>query len=381
MSGSKKNSVVYLEDNDISDFREALSREEDIKENYVYFLQKMKKVLDFSELDVSKVTDMENTFRAVEAFNEPIGHWNVSNVTNMRDMFCEAKSFNQPIGTWNVSNVTDMAAMFSEAQLFNQDIRKWNVSNVTNMDYMFEFAESFNQPIGNWNVSNVTNMDAMFAGAESFNQPIGNWDVSKVTEMHNMFDEAYSFDQDISQWDVSKVKYIDDIGFDKPLKPKVAYSVYQWFLKNRISQIDAEYIFGGTAKLEKYKQEWLLRIARRFKDNVKLSNRVKRNLLKYSNTTGTKFKRLTKSTFSKNPEHEGELDATLKALNHEPIFNEIMGYVVQKGTKKRKRASKSKSTSKPKSASKSPKNKRQTRSVSKPKSANQTKSAKRAKSI
>ena len=381
MSGSKKNGIVYLEDDDINAFNEALSREEDITENYVYFLKKRKKVLDFSEMDVSKVTSMENMFRTVESFNEPIGHWNVSNVTNMANMFDSAKSFNQPIGNWNVSNVTDMQSMFVEARLFNQDIRKWNVSKVTNMDYMFATAESFNQPIGDWNVSNVTNMDAMFATAESFNQPIGDWNVSKVTSMHSMFKDADSFDQDISQWDVSKVEHIEDIGFDKPLKPKVAYSVYQWFLKNRISQIEAEQIFGGTAKLEKYKQEWLLRIARTFKNNVKLSNRVKRNLLKYSNTTGTKFKRLSESTFSKNPEHEGELDATLKALNHEPIFNEIMGYVDQKGTTKRKRASKSKSTSKPKSASKSPKNKRQTRSASKPKSGSQTRSAKRAKSI
>ena len=83
MSGSKKNSVVYLEDDDINTFNEALSREEDITENYVYFLKKRKKVLDFSEMDVSNVTSMENMFRTVESFNEPIGHWNVSNVTNM----------------------------------------------------------------------------------------------------------------------------------------------------------------------------------------------------------------------------------------------------------------------------------------------------------
>jgi surface protein len=379
MSGSKKNGIVYLEDDDINAFNEAISREEDLIDNYVYFLKKKKKV-HFSEMDVSKVTDMQSMFRTAESFNGPIGHWNVSKVTDMSNMFHSAKSFNQPIGNWNVSNVTTMAEMFCEAHLFNQDIRKWDVSKVTNMEAMFESAESFNQPIGDWNVSKVTDMQGMFRFAESFNQPIGDWNVSKVTNMWGMFDEADSFNQDISQWNVSKVKDIHEIGFDKPLKPKVAYSVYQWFLKNRISDIEAERIFGGAAKLEKYKQEWLLRTARMFKGNVELSNRVKRNLMKEfkkkgSKMTDTKFKRLTKSTFSKNPNHEGDLDATLKVLNHEPMFNKIMGYVDPNGTKKRKSASKSKS------ATKSPKNKRQTRSASKSKSANQTRSAKSAKSI
>jgi surface protein len=322
-------STVYIKNEDVRDFNKAISLEGDFIKNYGCFLGEKKKV-DFSKMDVSKVTDMQAMFYETETFNEPIGHWNVSKVTDMTSMFQLAESFNQPIGNWNVSNVTTMTEMFSEAYSFNQPIGNWDVSKVTTMsgmffgaksfdqpignwdvskvtnmmsmfyeaksfdqpignwdvskvtdmdgmfkgaesfnqpigdwdvskvtefDVMFAEAKSFNQPIGNWNVSNVTSMKNMFAEAESFNQPIGDWNVSNVTNMGDMFVDAESFNQDISQWDVSKVKDIGLIGFDKPLKPLIASSVYQWFLKQKITRDDAEKIFGSASKLKEYEQE------------------------------------------------------------------------------------------------------------------------------
>ena len=222
-------STVYIKNEDIRDFNKAISLEGDFIKNYGCFLGEKKKV-DFSKMDVSKVTDMHAMFYETETFNQPIGHWNVSKVTDMTSMFQLAESFNQPIGNWNVSKVTSMSGMFFR-------------------------AKSFDQPIGSWNVSKVTNMEYMFGGAESFNQPIGNWNVSNVTSMGDMFVDAESFNQDISQWDVSKVKDIDMISFDTPLKPLIAYSVHQWFLKNKITRDDAEEIFGSAAKLREYEQE------------------------------------------------------------------------------------------------------------------------------
>ena len=281
MSGSTKDYTVYLEDDNLSDFKNMLRSQGNFLENYGRYLGKLKKLkVDFSKFDVSKVTNMDDMFNSVKSFNQPIGDWNVSNVTSMSSMFYKAESFNQPIGDWNVSNVTEMTGMFGGALKFNQPIGNWNVSNVTNMQIMFNAAASFNQPIrswnvskvttmsgmfyeaslfnkpiGNWNVSEVTNMWGMFKKAESFNQPIENWNVSKVTTMWNMFCKAKSFNQDISKWDVSKVKDIDEIGFDNPLKPKIAYSVYQWVLKNKITRNAAEKIFGSAAKLKEYEQE------------------------------------------------------------------------------------------------------------------------------
>ncbi len=153
--------------------------------------------------DVSKVVDMRSMFRGASSFNQPIGDWDVSKVTSMDGMFIRTKSFNQPIGNWDVSKVTSMAEMFNAAR-FNQPIGDWDVSKVTNMQGMFDVAVRFNQPIGNWDVSNVTNMRSMFISTR-FNQPIGNWDVSNVTDMTEMFEYASSFNQSIGNWDVSKV--------------------------------------------------------------------------------------------------------------------------------------------------------------------------------
>ena len=337
MSGSKKNSIFYLENDDVKNFRNSvIIKKGNFKDNLKKFLEgKNKKIVELDKLNVSRVTNMDGMFEGAESFNEPIGNW--------------------------------------------------KVSKVKDMSYMFGDAKSFNQPIGNWDVSKVTSMLGTFCDAESFNQPIGNWNVSNVEVIGNMFMNAKSFNQDISKWDIRKTEDIVHIDFPRPLKPLIAYSVYQWYIDKKITRREAQQIFGfGGAELHKYEQ--MLENARTFTGNVKLSNRVKRNLMKEfkkkgSKMTDAKFKRLTKSTFSKNPEYEGDLDATLKALNHEPIFDEIMRFIDPKGTEKRKSVSKKKSTSKSKSASKSPKNKRQTKSASKPKSANQTRSAKRAKSV
>lgn len=92
--------------------------------------------VEYSEIDVSKITDMSYLF--AEEFEKKtystykknhklkkntsgLIYWNVSNVKNMVAMFRSAKSFNQPIGNWDVSNVKDSYEMFSGATSFNLD--------------------------------------------------------------------------------------------------------------------------------------------------------------------------------------------------------------------------------------------------------------------
>jgi surface protein len=168
---------------------------------------------DYSQVDVSGITDMSSLFMDKIVMYDITG-WDVSNVTDMGYMFYHIftpyfirgeSKFNQPIGNWDVSKVTNMSGMFSSATLFNQPVENWDVSKVTDMSGMFYNARSFNQPIGNWDVSKVTDMLSMFGKAFLFNQPIENWDVSKVTDMSSMFYSARSFNQPIGNWDVSKV--------------------------------------------------------------------------------------------------------------------------------------------------------------------------------
>ena len=171
---------------------------------------------DYSQVDVSEITDMSELFFGKEVLFD-ITSWDVSNVTSMRNMFAYVRSFNQDISGWDVSSVKDMSYMFRVVQSFNQPIGNWDVSNVIYMTSMFFDAESFNQPIGSWDVSNVKYMSDMFSFTESFNQPIGNWDVSNVKYMSNMFLSSDIFNQDISGWDVSKVEKYNSFSSSCPL--------------------------------------------------------------------------------------------------------------------------------------------------------------------
>jgi surface protein len=115
-----------------------------------------------SDWDVSRVTDMSNTFKDKTTFNGDILSWDVSNVTTMSGMFNRASSFNQNLNYWDVSKVTDMNYMFSETSVFNQSLNYWDVSNVTDMSFMFYSASNFNQDLGSWDVSSVTDAGSMF---------------------------------------------------------------------------------------------------------------------------------------------------------------------------------------------------------------------------
>ncbi len=156
----------------------------------------------------STVTDLTETFRNAESFNDDIGGWDTSNVTTMAYMFDRALLFDQDIGGWDTSKVTTMRSMFALATEFDQDISGWDTSSVTDMDYMFNLAYEFNQDIGPWDTSKVTSLRATFSNAYEFDQDIGDWDTSSVTDMHSLFLNATSFNQDLTGWCV--VQFADE---------------------------------------------------------------------------------------------------------------------------------------------------------------------------
>ena len=116
---------------------------------------------DYSQVDISEITDMSRMFWGIDSIDYDISDWDVSNVTNMSGMFLDAVSFNQDISDWNVSSVTDMNSMFSGTKSFDQPLSSWDVSSVIDMRYMFEFTV-FNQDISSWDVSSVAQSQFMF---------------------------------------------------------------------------------------------------------------------------------------------------------------------------------------------------------------------------
>ena len=161
--------------------------------------------IPIGDWDVSRVTNMDNLFKSLRTFNEPLTNWNVSNVRSMRNMFQGCRNFNQPLNNWNVSNVIYMSEMFWNCTSFNQPLNNWNVSNVNYMDFMFAGCTIFNQPLDNWNVSNVYEMNGMFKDCVNFNQPLNNWNVSQVRDMNTMFYGCRNFNQPLNNWNVSHV--------------------------------------------------------------------------------------------------------------------------------------------------------------------------------
>lgn len=168
---------------------------------------------DFSNWDVSGLTDLSAMFITARSFNGNISTWDVGNVTNMDKMFYRANAFNGDISSWNVSAVTNFSGMFREATVFNADLSGWQTGAAVNMSSMFQDAKAFNANISSWNVSNVTNLAHCFSGASNFNSPLDSWDVAGVTLFVNTFNSAIAFNQPLNSWDVSSATTLQNMFY------------------------------------------------------------------------------------------------------------------------------------------------------------------------
>lgn len=186
-----------------------LTREDLVKAiNEEYLKQKDEEVIDFNNIDVSRVKDFSQVFAningaymslttSVRDKNFDVSNWNMSSAMNTSLMFANQKKFNCDLSKWNVKNVTYMNDMFNGCEEFNSDLSKWDVSRVKDMTRMFFNCKKFNQDLSKWNVSHVKDMDYIFYGCSELNQDFSNWDVknncirpfSKCPKM----DEKYMF--------------------------------------------------------------------------------------------------------------------------------------------------------------------------------------------
>ena len=147
---------------------------------------------DLSNLDTSKVTDIQGMFNNCFSLRSIIGieNLNTSNVTNMNSTFngCEALT-SLDLSGWNTSKVTDMMAMFSYCvNLEILNLSNLDTSKVTDMMAMFDGCDSLTTIIGleDFNTSNVTDMCNMFQSCTNLTSSITIMN-SNITLYSNMF--------------------------------------------------------------------------------------------------------------------------------------------------------------------------------------------------
>ena len=129
--------------------------------NFFYWSNWLRWVIDVTNWDTSLVTDMHNAFYWIDELTWVI--W---------------------INTWNTSNVTDMNHMFqSSEKLESLDLSWWNTSKVENMYAIFENCRSLKEIkwLDTWNTRSLKNMWCMFNGCRKLKEVnLDNRDLSNL---------------------------------------------------------------------------------------------------------------------------------------------------------------------------------------------------------
>ena len=167
--------------------------------------------LDVSNVDTSKVTDMEYMFYGLSnLMNLDVTKFDTRKVTNMGGMFTYLSNVtNLDVTHFNTSKVTDMSSMFSGmSKLTNLDVTKFDTSSVKSMIGMFRGLSNLTTlDVTHFNTSNVTDMSSMFMDVSKITSlDVTKFDTSKVTSMNSMFSNMSNLiSLDVTKFDTSKV--------------------------------------------------------------------------------------------------------------------------------------------------------------------------------
>ena len=173
--------------------------------------------LDLSNLDTSKVTNMELMFFGLTSLKTlDVSNLNTSSVTNMAYMFMGCTSLKTlDVSNLDTSSVTTMECMFAGASNAYMGLTEilglenLDTSKVTNMSFMFSSCPSLESiDLSSFDTSKVTNMEAMFQDSTNLKTIyVGSkWNVSNVTNGNDMFYNATSVvGQSGTKYDSNKV--------------------------------------------------------------------------------------------------------------------------------------------------------------------------------
>jgi hypothetical protein len=231
---------------------------------------------DFSDFNVSQISNFQGFFQGCTSFNGDISTWNVSSGSNFRQMFDACSSFNSDITNWVMANANSFVQMFRGCTVFNQDLSgwifgtgavnlvetfrncrdfnsnvNWNVT-VSAVNQCFQNAQSFNQDLTNWDVSSCPNFTSTFRECDAFNGNITNWDLSSCTSITLMFFRAFAFNRDITGWNFNPS---NTISAAQAFKDATSFNqnISSW---NTTGFTNIEQLFSGASVFDQNLGSW-----------------------------------------------------------------------------------------------------------------------------
>ena len=150
------------------------------------------KEIDLSNLDFSKVTNMESMFKnCLNLSKINFGNINTSSVENMAQLFHNCTSLTSiNVSNFNTSSVTNMNSMFRECNsLTSIDVSNFDTSKVEDMMDMFAFNyKLISIDVSNFDTRNVKNLRGMFFRCETLKYlDLSNFNTSLVNNTRSMF--------------------------------------------------------------------------------------------------------------------------------------------------------------------------------------------------
>ena len=171
-------------------------------------------ILDVSNFDTSKVTDMGGMFQSSQATTLDLSSFDTSKVTNMRLMFSNSQAKTLDLSSFDTSKVTNMTYLFYRSKATTLDLSSFDTSKVTDMSNMFYDSKATTLDLSNFDTSKVTGMSYMFYNSQVITLDMSSFDTSKVTNMSRMFQNSQVTTLDLSSFDTSKVTSMNQMFYN-----------------------------------------------------------------------------------------------------------------------------------------------------------------------
>ena len=174
--------------------------------SYMFYSSAATEIKGLDKFDNSKVINMSFMFAGTKITSLDLSSFDTSGVTTMSHMFWASKATSLDLSGFDTNKVTNMSMMFASNDATEiKGLTNFNTSNVTTMDYMFEYSKATSLDLSSFDTSKVTNMNCMFYGSSATSLDLSSFDTSNVTNMYQMFSQSKATSLNLSSFNTSNV--------------------------------------------------------------------------------------------------------------------------------------------------------------------------------